>query len=158
MQSQALKLVFLNRSYVLLSIVIFAGLLILLSVISEYIFIQPIATFYVPNEDILGFALVVIVSVLSGLAVSMSIFRVKMLHTKHLGGSIAGPMIGASAGVCSCGSTGFAIISTFGTIGSITTAFLTNYEIPLRLVSIGILLYTYYVTSKGITTQCKIQK
>ena len=134
------------------------GLLILLSVISEYIFIQPIATFYVPNEDILGFALVVIVSVLSGLVVSMSIFRVKMLHTKHLGGSIAGPMIGASAGVCSCGSTGFAIISTFGTIGSTTTAFLTNYEIPLRLVSIGILLYTYYVTSKGITTQCKIQK
>lgn len=158
MQSQALKLVFSNRSYVLLSIVIFAGLLILLSVISEYIFIQPIATFYVPNEDIPGFALVVIVSVLSGLVVSMSIFRVKMLHTKHLGGSIAGPMIGASAGVCSCGSTGFAIISTFGTIGSTATAFLTNYEIPLRLVSIGILLYTYYVTSKGITTQCKIQK
>jgi hypothetical protein len=158
LQGQALKLVFSNRSYILLSIVIFAGLLVLLSILSEYIFIQPIATFYVSSDGVLGFTLVVIVSALSGLVVSMSIFRVKMLHTKQLSGSIAGPMIGASAGVCSCGSTGFAIISTFGTIGSTATAFLNNYEIPLRLIAIGILLYTYYVTTKGITAQCKIQK
>ena len=158
MQSQALQLVFSQRKYILLSITIFAGLLVLLSIISEYIFLQPIAIFYVSSEDVPGFVLVVIVSALSGLVVSMSIFRVKMLHTKQLSGSLAGPIIGASAGVCSCSSTGFAIISTFGTIGGTATAFLNNYEIPLRLVSIGILAYTYYVTSKGITTQCKIQK
>ena len=158
LQSQALQLVFSQHKYVLLSIAIFAGLLVLLSVVSEYIFLQPIATFYVPSEDVVGFTLVVIVAALSALVVSMSVFRVKMLHTRHLSGSVVGPIIGASAGVCSCGSTGFAIISTFGTIGGTATAFLSNYEIPLRLVSIGILAYTYYVTSKGIAAQCKIQK
>ena len=158
MQSQALKLVFSNKSYVLLSIAIFVGLLALLSIVSEYVFLQPIITFYVTSEDVVGFALVVIVSALSGLVVSMSVFRVKTLHGRQLGGSFAGPIIGASAGVCSCSSTGFAIISTFGVIGSTATAFLNNYEIPLRLVAIGILTYTYYSTSKGITAQCKIQK
>ncbi len=129
----------------------------MLSIVSEYVFLQPVATFYVPNEDVVGFALVVIVTALSGLVVSMSIFRVKILHAKQLKSSFAGPIIGASAGVCSCGPTGFAIISTFGTIGSTATAFLNNYEIPLRLIGVGILVYSYYVTSKGITAQCKVQ-
>lgn len=44
-----------------------------------------------------------------------------------------GSIIGASAGACSCGPLGFAIISTFGTIGGITTSLLTLYEIPLRV-------------------------
>lgn len=67
-----------------------------------------------------------------------------------------GSMIGASAGACSCGSIGFAVISAFGAVGGTATAFLTNYEIPLRLVSIAVLVYTYYVSVKGITAQCKI--
>ena len=109
MQSQALKLVFSNKLYILLSGAIFVGLVVILSIISEYVFLQPIATFYVPNEDIVGFVLVVIVAALSGLVISMSIFRVKILHTKQLKSSFAGPIIGASAGVCSCGPTGFEI-------------------------------------------------
>ncbi|HII35909.1 MAG TPA: hypothetical protein HA319_02390 [Nitrosopumilaceae archaeon] len=157
MQRQALRLVFSNKPYILLSIAIFVGLLVMLSIVSEYVFLQPIPTFYVQDEDIVGFLLIVMVSALSGLVVSMSIFRVKILHAKQLNVSFAGPIIGASAGVCSCGPAGFAIVSTFGTIGGTATAFLTNYEIPLRLISIGILISTYYFTSKGITAQCKIQ-
>ena len=56
------------------------------------------------------------------------------------------------------GSVGFAIVSTFGAVGGAATSFLTNYEIPLRLVSIGILIATYYVTVKALGTECKIQK
>ncbi len=74
------------------------------------------------------------------------------------GAGFLGSMIGASAGACSCGSIGFAVISAFGAVGGTATAFLTNYEIPLRLVSIAILVYTYYVSAKGITAQCKITK
>ena len=157
MQSQALKLVFSNKTYIVLSISIFVGLLLLLSITSEYVFLQPILTFYVQDEDTLGFLLIVMVSALSGIVVSMSIFRIKILHAKQLNVSFAGPIIGASAGICSCGPTGFAIVSTFGTIGGTATAFLTNYEIPLRLISIGILAFTYYFTSKEIRAQCKIQ-
>jgi hypothetical protein len=97
------------------------------------------------------------VSALSALVVSMSIFRFKIMNTKKINSGFVGITIGAGAGACSCGPVGFSIISAFGAVGGTATAFLTNYEIPLRLVAIGILIYTYYVTSKGITAQCKLK-
>ena len=106
----------------------------------------------------LRFSLVVIVSALSALVVSMSIFRFNIMKTRKMSSGFVGTTIGAVAGACSCGPVGFSIVSAFGAIGGTATAFLTNYEIPLRLVAIGILAHTYYVTSKGITAQCKIQK
>jgi len=88
----------------------------------------------------------------------MNVYRIKTLQksTSKMGGSIIGSIIGASAGICSCGPIGFSIISTFGTIGGTATAFLTNYEIPLRLGSIGILCLVYYTTARSISSECKI--
>jgi hypothetical protein len=74
-----------------------------------------------------------------------------------ISGSVLGSIIGASAGICSCGPIGFSIISTFGTIAGTATAFLTNYEIPLRLASLGILCLVYYTTIRSISVECKIQ-
>jgi len=68
-----------------------------------------------------------------------------------------GSIVGASAGACSCGPIGFAIISTFGTTGGIATAFVSNYEIPLRLVALAILGFTYYTTTKSLSLECKIK-
>lgn len=158
LQSHALQLVFSQCKYILLSITLFAGLLVMLAILSGFVYFQPNFLFYVSNEDILRFSLVVIVSALSALVVSMSIFRLKMMNTKKMSSGFVGITIGVGAGACSCGPVGFSIVSTFGAIGGTATAFLTNYEIPLRLVAIGILAYTYYVTSKGITAQCKNQK
>ena len=158
LQSQAFKLVFSQRKYVLLSIIIFAGLLVLLSILSAFIYFQPNFLFYVSNEDIIRFSLVVIVSVLSSLVISMSIFRFKMMNTKKMSSGFVGTTIGTGAGACSCSPVGVSIVSAFGAVGGTATAFLTNYEIPLRLVAIGILVYTYYVTSKGISAQYNIQK
>lgn len=158
MQNQALQLVFSQRKYVLLSITIFVGLLALLSFLSGFVYFEPSLLFYVSGDDVGRFSLVVIVSALSAVVVSMSIFTLKLMRTRKMSSGFVGTIIGASAGACSCGYVGFVIISTFGAIGGTATAFLTNYEILLRLVAIGILLYTYYVTSKGITAQCKIQK
>ena len=67
-----------------------------------------------------------------------------------------GSIIGASAGACSCGSIGFAVISVFGAVGGAATAFLANYEIPLRLLSIAILVGTYFYMVRGLNTECKI--
>lgn len=157
MQS-TLNLVFSNTKYLVLSIAIFSTMLVTLSVVSEFIFLEPYLVFYVSGDDIFGFSLIVIVSVLSGLVISMSIYRIKMLSTRQVSTGFIGSIIGASAGACSCGSIGFAIVTAFGAVGAAATAFLNNYEIPLRLVSIGILAYTYYVTSRALAAQCKIQK
>ncbi|NHH98553.1 hypothetical protein DYY66_1332 [Candidatus Nitrosotalea sp. FS] len=77
---------------------------------------------------------------------------------KRSGIGFFGSIIGAGAGACSCGSIGFSIVSVFGTIGGTATSFLTNYETPLRLISVAILCYTYYISAKDITVKCKIIK
>lgn len=89
----------------------------------------------------------------------MAVYRIKMLKSskKKIGSSFIGSIIGASAGACSCGSIGFAVISVFGAIGGAATAFLANYEIPLRLLSIAILVATYFYMVKGLTKECKIR-
>ncbi|MDE1765635.1 MAG: hypothetical protein KGI27_05065 [Thaumarchaeota archaeon] len=160
MHKDTLKLVFSRKQYLALSIAIFVGLLIAISIASQYIFFSPSFLFYVPSYQIADFSLIVIIAALSGLVMSLSIYRIRMLGTKvrRSGTGFLGSIIGASAGACGCSSLGFAVVSTFGAVGGTATAFLTNYSIPLRLVSITILLYTYYVSVKGITSTCKITK
>ena len=96
---------------------------------------------------------------MSAIVIPMNVYRIKILqkNTAKIGGSILGSIIGASAGICSCGPIGFSIISTFGTVAGTATAFLTNYEIPLRLVSLGLLCLVYYTTIRSISVECKIQ-
>ena len=63
---------------------------------------------------------------------------------------------GAAAGACSCGPIGFAVISTFGSVGATATAFLTNYEIPIRIIAIAILIVTYFTTIKSLKVECNL--
>lgn len=155
-----LKVIFADRKYLAVAAVISIGFFIPLSMISEYIFISPYLVMHVPLDGMFGFALIVIVSVLSSIVISMNVYRIRLLQQSKtkMGGSLFGSIIGASAGACSCGPVGFAVISTFGTIGGVATAFLSNYEIPLRLGAIAILAYTYYSTMKTLTFECKIKK
>ena len=65
-----------------------------------------------------------------------------------MSGSIVGSIVGSVAGACSCGPVGFAVISTFGSVGATATAFLTNYETPLRIIAIAILIITFFYNNK----------
>ena len=154
----ALKTVFSNPKYVGLAITIFAAMLIPLSYIAEYLFLRPKVTLFVPDYAAFGFALIVIVSALTGMVLSMGIYRIVMLKSskKKMSSGFVGSMIGASAGACSCGSIGFAVISVFGAVGGAATSFLANYEVPLRLLSIGILIVTYFYMVRGLTAECKV--
>ncbi len=151
------KLVFSNYRYSTISILITLGLFFSLSIVSEYLFIEPYVVFAVYPDTAFNFSLIVVISILAGMVVSMNIFRVKLVKkVRKIGSSITGTVIGASAGACSCGPIGFSIITTFGTTGSIASSFLTNYEIPLRLISITILVLVLLTTLKSISRECKI--
>ena len=153
----SLKLVFSNYRYSTISILIGLGLFFSLSIVSEYLFIEPYVVFAVYPTTTFNFSLIVIISILAGMVVSMNIFRVRLVKkVRKIGSSIAGTIIGASAGACSCGPIGFSIITTFGTTGSIASSFLTNYEIPLRLISIAILVLVLWTTLKSVSRECKI--
>lgn len=150
-------LVFSDLKYLFLAIVIFSSMLIGLLILSEYIFLEPYVVSHIPSGTEFGFLLIVVISVLSALVLPMNIFRINILKKskQKMGGGIFGSIIGAVAGACSCGPIGFAVISTFGSVGATATAFLTNYEIPIRIIAIGILAITYFTTVKSLKIECK---
>lgn len=158
--SKAFAFVYSNKKYLYLSCAIFVTLFVALAIVSEFIFLSPTVIFYVPSYAFADFILIVAISALSGIVASFSIYRIRIMKNslKRSGIGFFGSIIGAGAGACSCGSIGFSIVSVFGTIGGTATSFLTNYETPLRLVSIAILCYTYYISAKDIAVKCKIIK
>ncbi len=155
---QTTKLVYSNFKYVILASTIFVSMLIGLLILSEYIFLEPYVVAHLPSGSELGFVLIVILSALSALVIPMNIFRINILKSskRKMGGGIFGSIIGAASGVCSCGPVGFAIISTFGSVGATATAFLTNYEIPIRIIAIAILAVTYFTTVKSLKVECNL--
>ena len=151
-------IIYSNPSYILILIGIFFLLFIPLIIISEFLFFEPFLVFSIYPETTLSFSLIVMLSLFSAFAVSMNIYRVKLIkETKKIGSSIIGTIIGASAGACSCGPIAFSVIATFGTAGSIASSFLTVYEIPIRLTSIGILILVIFVTTKSLSRECKVK-
>ena len=155
--TSTVKFVFSNPKYILLAIIIFTSMSIGLLILSEYIFLEPYVVSHIPSGTEFGFVLIVLISALSALVLPMNIFRILILQKskQKMGGGIFGSIIGAAAGACSCGPIGFAVISTFGSVGATATAFLTNYEIPIRFIAIGILTITYFTTVKSLKTECK---
>ena len=152
------QIVYSGYNYVLIAIGIFLLLFLTLIIISEFLFLQPFVTLVVYPETFVSFLLIIILSIFSAIAVSMNIYRVKLIkETKKISSSIIGTIIGASTGACSCGPIAFSIITTFGTAGSIASSFLTIYEIPIRLTSIGILIVVIFITTKSLSRECEMK-
>ena len=137
---------------------IFLSMMFGLLLVSEFIFLEPYFVTHIPSGSELGFTLIAVLSGLSALVISMNLFRiVNLKNSKHkMSSSIFGTFVGSAAGACSCGPIGFAVISTFGSVGATTTAFLTNYELPIRIIAIAILVITYFTTIKSLKTECKV--
>ncbi|KAF6242685.1 hypothetical protein C6988_05690 [Nitrosopumilus sp. b1] len=154
----ALKVVFSNFTYIGLWILVFAGLFLPLTILTEFIFFEPYFLFYVPEYQVVSFLSIIVISALTALVLSMAIYRIRFLHasTKKLRTGILGSVIGAGAGAC-CGGIGIALISIFGVVGGVTTTVLTNFEIPLRILSIGILVFTYFMLVRDLNRECKVK-
>ncbi|MBS1268043.1 MAG: hypothetical protein MAG458_00761 [Nitrosopumilus sp.] len=155
---RTITLVFSNFKYLLFSSIFFSLMFIGMLILSEYIFLEPYVVSHIPSGSEFGFLLILIISVLSSLVIPMNIFRINILKSskQKMGGGLFGSIIGAAAGACSCGPIGFAVISTFGSVGATATAFLTNYETPIRIVAIIILIITYFTTVKSLKIECKL--
>ena len=151
-------MVFSNFRYLALFALFFSGLFIPLIYVTEYLFFEPYVLFYVPEYEILNFLSIFVICALTGLVLSMSIFRIRFLQasTKKLRTGLLGSIVGAGAGAC-CGGIGIALISIFGAVGGVATSVLTNFEIPLRITSIAILVFTYFMIIKDINRECKVK-
>ena len=148
--------VFSNWQYVVMSFGLFAIMVIGLLILSEYVFLEPYLVAHLPKGTEIGFILIIMLSGLSALVIPMNIYRIHLfkISKNKISGSVFSSFVGSIAGACSCGPVGFAIISTFGSIGATTSAFLTNFEIPIRIGAILLLMITYFTTTRSLKIEC----
>lgn len=153
-----MKIVFSNFTYLALFAIFFLGLFLPLIYVSEFLFFEPYLLFYVAEYAVLNFISILVICILTGLVLSMSIYRIRFLQasTKKLRSGLLGSLIGAGAGAC-CGGIGVALISIFGAVGGVATSVLTNFEVPLRVASIAILVFTYFMIVRDLNKECKVK-
>lgn len=149
------RIVFSNPLYTIISLLVATFFWIILNVVSELLFFSPIWIFYLPDDAVFGFILTNITAILIGIVVSMNIYIIRNSKLKLSKSLFSGTSIGLISSTCaSCSSIGFALISTFGGIGILISNFLSVYEVPLRIISIAILVYAIYSSHNIITKRC----
>lgn len=149
-----------NGVYAAIVVGIGAAFWIAFNVLDQLLFFSPFLDFYLPSDALPTFILSNVTSVLMGLVVSMNIYIVRNLKVKKISASMfSGTSVGMISGACaSCTSLGFLLVSTFGVAGTIASNFLSNFQIPLRLISIGLLVWAFYSSSRKLTASCMISK
>ena len=139
----AARLVYSQVRYLLLAVAIAFSVAITMFLLDEFLFLSPVPFFFLPTEKLLDFSLLLLISGLSGLVAPMAIFSYSNLRSRKVGGGTLGAfgsLFGMVTGVCGCSSVGFALITSLGAVGTAGTAFLSNFQLPLRLL--GIILHS----------------
>jgi hypothetical protein len=153
--SLAFKMVFSNHLYIAIAAGVFVTFWILFNVFDQLLFFSPVLTFYLPDDAVTGFIITNITSALMGVLVAMNVYVIRNTKIRLDKSLFSGSILGIASSACaSCSSIGFLLISTFGGFGIFATDFLTNYQTPLRLVSIAILLWALYSVHNKITKTC----
>ena len=152
----SVKVVFSTPLYIFMAIAVAIPFWILFNVFDQLIFFEPIWIFYLPEDAISGFIVTTIVSILLGILISMNIYAIRNSRLKISRKSLfSGSSLSIISGVCSsCSSVGFLLIATFGSVGIIATNLLTIYQIPLRMISVAILIFALYYIHKRIVQSC----
>ena len=151
-----IRIVFGNSFYVVLAIATAVLFWVTFNILDDLLFFSPILVFYLPNDAITGFVLTNVTSMLLGLVVAMNAYIFRHTRTRINKASLfSGSTLSVVTSACaSCSSLGFFLISTFGSVGVLASTFLSNYQIPLRLISIGLLFWATYSASKRLAASC----
>jgi hypothetical protein len=154
----SLRIVFRNPLYVALATAIAILFWVAFNVLDDLLFFSPILVFYIPDDAFTSFILSNVTSVLLGFVVAMNVYVLRHTGTKINKASLfSGSSLSVIASACaSCSSLGFFLISTFGSIGVLASTILSNYQVPLRLISIGLLFWASYSASKRLSTSCML--
>lgn len=152
---------FLNWVYIALTGIISSVFWVIFCTFDQLLFFSQVVVFYLPSDAVVGFILSTIISILLGIVISMNLYLLR--HAKGLRTSTAslfsGSAIGVFSSTCvSCSSAGLLLVSTFGSLGIAASSFISDYQIPLRLMSMILLIWALYSISMTITKGCTINK
>ena len=156
------KMVFTNWVYIIVAGAIAVIFWIIFNLFDQLLFFSPVFVFYLPDDAIVNFILSNLTSILLGIVVSMNIYVLRHLGKRLRRISTAtsffsGSTISVLSSTCaSCSSLGFLLVSTFGGVGVTASTVLSNYQIPLRLLSIALLIWAYYSIGSKLTKTCDI--
>ena len=151
----AFKLVFSKPSYIAIVGAVFTVFWIVFNSFDQLLFFSPVITFYLTDDAITGFILTNITSILMGILVAMNVYVIRNSKIRLDKSLLSGSILGIASSACaSCSSLGFLVISTFGGFGVVATDFLTNYQTPLRIASICVLIWALYSVHNRITKSC----
>ena len=149
------RMIFSNPLYIAIAAAVFTTFWIVFNVFDQLLFFSPIVTFYLADDAITGFVLTNISSVLMGILVAMNVYVISNSKVRLDKSMVSGSILAIASSACaSCSSIGFLIISMFGGFGVITIDLLTNYQTPLRMISIVILLWALYHIQNKIIKPC----
>jgi hypothetical protein len=152
------QLVFSKLIYIAIAGFISILFWIIFNILDELLFFSPVFTFYLPEDAIGSFILSSITALLLGAVVAMNVYvfrnsRLKLSRASFFSGSSISVVSSACA---SCSSFGFLLISTFGSAGILASTIMSNYQIPIRLISLGLLVWALYLVSNRLTKSCII--
>jgi hypothetical protein len=154
----SLRSVFSHIFYITLSTAIALTFWIIFTLFEQLIFFWPVWVFYLPEDALLGFVVTTIIAILLGILISMNIYVIRNSRLKITKSSLfSGTGLSILSSTCvSCSSIGFLLISTFGGLGIVISNFLSTYQLPLRILSIAVLLFALYSIHKRITKNCVV--
>jgi hypothetical protein len=149
-------MVFSKWLYVLIAGIVTSVFWILFNIFDQLLFFSPIIIFYLPDDAILSFVISNITAILLGIIISMNIYVFKYSNLRiNLTSLFSWSSISVISSACaSCSSIGLLLVTTLGGIGVYALTFLSNYQIPLRIVSILLLIWAYYSSSNKLTKGC----
>jgi len=150
------KMVFSTWTYILFAVITTVTFWIVSSIFDQLLFFYPIVIFYLPDDALVGFILANIIAIILGIVVSMNIYVFRHSKRKiNTASFFSGSSLSVISSTCaSCSSLGFLLISTLGAAGITISSFVSNYQTPLRLLSIGLLIWAYYSVSSKLTKSC----
>ena len=153
---RAFQLVFSKPAYIAIAGFISIVFWIIFNTLDELLFFSPVFTFYLPDDAIGSFILSSITAPLMGAVVAMNVYVFRNSSLKLSRASFfSGSSISVVSSACaSCSSFTFFLFSTFGSVGLLASTIMSNYQTPIRLIALGLLVWALYSVSNRLTKSC----
>ncbi len=148
----------------LTTFVVLAGVLMFVfGLLIQTIFIYPQFVIHFSGVNIIDMIFFFTVPIFSSLTTTMLIYRIMKLKGSLRSegglGSVTA-IISLFVGACTCSGFLLPLVTTLSSIGLSTTptiVFITRYINEIRIATIALVIFSFYLTSKNLTIGCRIK-
>lgn len=131
-----------------------------LAILLQFIFVYPKLSIYIPQTEMLSLIFLIAFTLLSSFSITMSIYiyrRCNASLVKRSGSGLLGTIIGVTATACTCSFVVAPLILAGGSIATTIVAFIAAYLIPLRIISLALLVFSLYFVIRNFDKTCNYQ-